>query len=654
MTTARSADRFVDRDEILRLHRGPWKRSGEWMMAFCPVPAHDDGAKHGGRGGQSLGLSDTGVLRCFAGCSFNQVMEVLRAPGGQPSPAHSDPVAIYTYIDVDGVAWEKGRFEGKGDKRFAWRRANTIGWLKGKSGVVLAKLPLLGADEVLATPDVPVIYVEGEEKKKALTRAGFLAVTAAGGSSQRDFGNALKVLHGRDLYLWPDNDNPGEKYTQHVAKMLQGIAAGVRVVCWRQAPASGDASDALQAGVDVQGLIDAAEPIKAANPSIEPLGHLNLVGPILLRIADVKREEVEWRWQHRIPKGKLTMIEGDPDTGKSFLTMALATAETTGAPLPGDSGYFEAMDVLILTAEDGLGDTVRPRLEDMGADLNRVVALTAVRDSDGVERFPNLKDDLLMVEEALSSGRFSMMIIDPINAYLGGIDGNRDTDIRSVLGPLAAIAERYRIAVIAVRHLTKGGRDKAIYRGLGGIGYTAAARSVLLVGKNRDDESERVVVCIKHNLAPDSPAIGFEINEGRFAWRGESSVSAGELLAPDLQPEERSVREEAAEFLLEALADGPRPQPEVTKEARALGISEKTLRRAKGDLGVVSTPRYEPGRRGAAGHDWKLSEVLGQKYLDGRVSTHGHLGHLNGPESEPTASHVGVGHVNSASDEEEF
>jgi len=159
-----------------------------------------------------------------------------------------------------------------------------------------------------------------------------------------------------------------------------------------------------------------------------------------------------------------------------------------------------------------------------------------------------------------------------------------------------------------------------------------------------------------HNLAPDSPAIGFEINEGRFAWRGESSVSAGEILAADLQPEERSAREEAAQFLLEALTDGSRPQPEVIKDARALGISEKTLRRAKGDLGVVSTPRYEPGRRGAAGHDWQLPEPVGagQEHLDGHVSTYGHLGHLNGPESEPTPFHVGVGHVNSASDEEQF
>ncbi len=429
-------------------------------------------------------------------------MDALRDGNPGMRRPSSEPVAVYTYTDAKEVAWEKARFERNGEKWFCWRRSGVDGWPKGKSGVLIESLNLLGANELDLNPDSPVIVVEGEEKRRALAEAGFLAVCAAGGSSQKKFGKALEILRGRIVYLWADNDDPGEKYMQTLAHQLGSVAAEVLMVRWNEAPPAGDAHDALRQGVDVQALLDAATPIYMVNSSTSEDGHLNQPGPVLVRLADVEREEVQWRWQHRIPTGKLTLVEGDPDTGKTFMTMALATAATRGTPLPGDYGRFDAFDVLILTAEDGLGDTIRPRLEDMGADLNRVHALTSIRDFDGTEHFPNLKEDLLMLESALAGGNFGMIIIDPINAYLGGVDGNRDTDIRSVLGPLAAIAERYNVAVVAVRHLTKGGRDKAIYRGLGGIGYTAAARSVLLVGKNPNHPTERVVVCIKHNLAP--------------------------------------------------------------------------------------------------------------------------------------------------------
>jgi hypothetical protein len=334
-------------------------------------------------------------------------------------------------------------------------------------------------------------------------------------------------------------------------------------------------------------------------------GHLN-VGLALVRASDVTPEEVRWRWKHRIPVGKLTIIEGDPGEGKSYLTLAIATAVTWGQPLPGDSGTFEPRDVLIFSAEDGKADTIVPRLIELGADLSRVFIVDGCIDADGEKRWPNLKDDLGYIEATLQQRNFGLAIVDPINAYLGETRANEDVAIRGVLGPLADLAERNKVTVIPLRHLTKGARDRAIYRGAGSIGYTAAARSVLLVGRDADTQ-QHVILCIKHNLAPESPAVAYEIDEaGCFSWTGEVDITADRILSPDPTSAERGSRDEAIEFLKEALADGPCLAVEVLNQARRLGIADRTLQRARQDLGVKAVPFYEQGKRGSAGWKWQL------------------------------------------------
>lgn len=319
-------------------------------------------------------------------------------------------------------------------------------------------------------------------------------------------------------------------------------------------------------------------------PAREPSA---LPGPVLIRLADVVREEVHWRWKDRLPLGRLTGLIGDPEVGKSWLSLAIATAVTTGAPLPGDTERWQPARVLLLTAEDGLADTVRPRLEDMSADLRNVTVLRAIREGNGQERHPDLVRDLPALESALAEGGYHLVIIDPLNAYLGTVlDTHRDAALRSVLGPLAGLAERYDVAIVFILHLTKGQRDRAIYRGQGNIAYVAAARVVHLIGVNPEEEEERVIACIKNNLAPKRPPIAFELKEGRFLWRGETSVTPAALLAPERREEERPAQEEAVDFLCAALADGPRPAQEVTKEAGQVGIKEATLRRARRLLGV--------------------------------------------------------------------
>jgi hypothetical protein len=330
------------------------------------------------------------------------------------------------------------------------------------------------------------------------------------------------------------------------------------------------------------------------------------IGLRLTRLADVEPEEVHWRWLHRIPEGKLTLLEGDPGEGKSFLTLAIATAVTLGNPLLGDSGAFEPRDVLIFSAEDGKADTIRPRLEALGADLERVWVVDGCIDGDGQKRWPNLKEDLPYIEDVLAIGNVGLVVIDPINAYLGDTDGNQDTKIRGILGPLAEMAEHHDTVILPIRHLAKSQRDKAIYRGLGSIGYVGAARSVLLAGRNPDDETERVLICIKHNLAPDSSAITYEIDaSGRFFWRGESSLTAKDILSTNHE-ESRTGTDDAKDFLLEVLADGPMPAKPITQQAESIGITKKALWLAKEALGAESKALRQPGKKGVQGWLWQL------------------------------------------------
>ncbi|MEI8230339.1 MAG: AAA family ATPase [Candidatus Peregrinibacteria bacterium] len=325
--------------------------------------------------------------------------------------------------------------------------------------------------------------------------------------------------------------------------------------------------------------------------------------PVVVCLNDVVREDVQWLWKDRLPQGKFTIMEGDPSAGKSWLSLAIASAVTTGAPFPMDDTRRVPANVLLLNAEDAPADTIRPRMEGMEANLKRVHILTAVQDGQGKERHFSLDKDLAAIEAVLLLGGFSLLVIDPINAYLGSsIDANSDPGIRSVLTPLSKMAEVHRVAVIGIRHLTKTSRTRTMYRGLGSIGYTGAARVVHLVGINPIDASERVMVCTKNNLAPFPPSIAYEVKDGRFLWKGESKVTADSLLSPDSTDGGNTALDEAKDFLREALSMQPRRAAEVEREAEDAGISERTLKRAKKDIG---THTYRTGGRDGCWM-WKL------------------------------------------------
>lgn len=333
----------------------------------------------------------------------------------------------------------------------------------------------------------------------------------------------------------------------------------------------------------------------------------------IVRLADVKTEKTKWLWKDRMPLGKISVLEGDPDLGKSVLTEDLAARVTTASAMPGetDCPLPGPAGVVILSAEDGLADTIRPRLEAAGANMSRVVCLTHILDPKG-ERPPTIAD-IVEIEEAIQRVEAKLLIIDPLMAFIPGSTNSRDDQtMRRLLAPLAALAERTGVAVVLLRHLTKARGKNPLYQGGGSIGIIGAARSALMVAMDPADPSgdRRIIASIKSNLSAAPPAIAYHLEEAsngsvQVVWDGETDATTDSLLAAGTGGEGRSALDEAGGFLLDTLAGGPQSVKDIIKEARSAGIAERTLKRAKAALGVGSVKVNVPG--GNAYWAWQLS-----------------------------------------------
>ena len=355
-------------------------------------------------------------------------------------------------------------------------------------------------------------------------------------------------------------------------------------------------------GTDQQELISYSKPPTTA------------VGARVRCMADVPPEEVEWLWGARIPRGKLSEIVGDPGVGKSTLTTEIVACVTTGRALPGDDRFDpspQPTNVLLLSAEDGAGDTIRPRLDRAKADVSRVHLFDGIgRPDGGVDPFdlrePSHRQYLAELIKDLDVG---LLVIDPLNAYLGGVDTHRDADVRGVLAPLAEIAESTGCAILVIRHLNKGSGGRAIYRAGGSIGFTAAVRSSMLVGQVDEESDERAIVVIKSNLAGFPPPVGFSLEDGRFMWTGTPNVVASDLLRPESDSDERTDRTETVAWLIDVLEAGPIPSDELFERANAeLSVSKATVKRAKRSLGdAVKASRESLGNTGAGRWIWELT-----------------------------------------------
>jgi hypothetical protein len=366
-------------------------------------------------------------------------------------------------------------------------------------------------------------------------------------------------------------------------------------------------------------------------------GHVE--GEYGVLLSEVEPERVQWQWGGRIVLGKLNLVDGDPGTGKSAMTTDLAARVTVGKPWP-DGAECKAGGVVILSAEDGIADTIRPRFDAAGGDASKAVALSTVPDAEGNERQIAIPDDLYVIEAAIERVGAELVIVDPLMAFLSGeVNSHRDQDVRRALAPLARLAERTGAAVVVIRHLNKATGGNALYRGGGSIGIVGAARSGLLVAKHPEDDGRRVLASIKNNLAAPAPSLVFgltstESGAVRLDWKGESSLDAEALLSAPTDHEERSALSEAQEFLRGILADGAQPSKDVENEGRDAGIEPRTLKRAKQKLGVISERQGGIGERGK--WYWRLPTGIlltkGTKPEDGPLS-----GATDRTDSEKTA-----------------
>lgn len=312
--------------------------------------------------------------------------------------------------------------------------------------------------------------------------------------------------------------------------------------------------------------------------------------------SEIEAEPIHWLWRGRIAAGKLTVIDGDPGTGKSTLTIDFAARVSTGRAFP-DGAACSLGKAILVTAEDGPADTIKPRLEAAEADLNRVVVLSpSLAGSDGV--VVELPKDLAILEENVSRVNATLIVLDPFSAFLSGdVDGYKDQEIRKIMTMLATMAERCQCAVVLIRHLGKGDKSNALYRGLGSVGVIAAARAGFLVAHDptdTSDRSRRVFCATKSNLAPMAPALAFTLaadpqrQVARVEWCAEPvSITADELLGGVDGRQERGLGDAVA-LLTEQLKDGPKPSMVVEQAADEGGISQRTLQRARSSMRIRS------------------------------------------------------------------
>ena len=311
--------------------------------------------------------------------------------------------------------------------------------------------------------------------------------------------------------------------------------------------------------------------------------------PILRRLDTITPEPVSWVWPGRFARGKLGLIVGDPGEGKSQVMVDALARITRGLPWP-DGASAPAGHVILLAAEDGLADTVRPRFDLQGGDPARVTVLEGVR-VDGQECPFTLERDLPALEAAIRETHAVALAVDPISGYLGTRDSYKDSEIRGLLTPLAALAEQYGVAVVAILHLTKNAQRRLLLRAQGSIAFVAQARTVLAIGTDPDVPGRRLFVPIKNNLGCFPPALGFRLGDDGLRWEpGAVEGSAEQLLAVD-EPgsrTERKEREAAITFLRDTLSAGMMTSKELQADAEANGIARRTLWRAKTDLSVVT------------------------------------------------------------------
>jgi putative DNA primase/helicase len=548
--------------------------------------------------------------------------------GGDDGPVRNDDeLRRHVYCrDKSPVRIKIKRAGGGFVQWYRVRDGNTLGW-QAKKPEDYRDVPYIGAvdpfDPELVSDSI--YWPEGEKDCDTLGKINIPALTF-GGVGDGLPNTAAGYLSGRHFVILSDNDEQGRDHAEKKAALAHSAgAASIRIVHFPELPPHGDVSDFIAGGDTADELeqrADAAPNWCPAESSDGPLplqeGSRRQEELGVVKLSDVKPERTEWLWSPRIAAGKLTLFAGDPGLGKSQATIDIAARITTGASWP-DGGYAPIGNVIVLSAEDAVADTLRPRFEAAGANLDRVQVVTAVTSREGGRRTFTLQSDLsLLAARVRAFGDVKLVTVDPVTSYCGKVDGNSTTDIRGVLAPLSEFAEHHRLAVIAVSHPPKSAANgKALYAVTGSLAWIAAARTAFTIIEDADDRDRRLFLNSKNNLAPLAPGIGYRLVQRLVAGNCVAShvewdnlpvtVNADQALAATAGgTADPSSTEEAVEFFRGLLACGEVPVDDIEAEARAAGLlgagqrigHNKALRRGRERLGVISRREgFGPGAK---------------------------------------------------------
>jgi len=432
-----------------------------------------------------------------------------------------------------------------------------------------------GTDKQLLVFEAPIDLLSFIELfPKNWQQHNYLSLGGVSGKALRQFLSERPDVER--VFLCLDADKAGEDACKRLAALLPDTVSATRIQ-----PSMKDWNEVLVHRAEIPNRnyfksIVLKEPSKPETVKI-------------IRMSDVELTPVEWLWKPHLPFGKLSVLQGNPGEGKTYFAMHLAAACTSGKLLP-NMERMEPFNVIYQTAEDGLGDTVKPRLIEAGADLDRVLVI----DDSDVQL--TLSDE--RIEKAIIENNARLVIIDPIQAYLGAdVDMNRANEVRPIFMRLGQVAQRTGCAILLIGHLNKAAGMQSLQRGLGSIDIAAAVRSVMFIGKLKHDPTMRILTHEKSSLAPPGVSLAFSLgDEGGFRWVGEYDITADEMLS-GIEPQRETKTQQAKDLICTLLAGGKQVLSEdIDKAALERGIPGRTVRDAKRELGDALKSKIVEGR----------------------------------------------------------
>ena len=602
----------VDLEKFLRAQGETLVRSGKeyrWK-------AHDSLTVCGNkwfRHSQSKGGFPVDFVMEFYGKSFPEAVQVLTGEPGEaqpetdpaPSPAFRLPLRNVTNANIlnyltqerklspslvnffiaagdiyEDAAHHNVVFVGRdadGHPRYASSRGINEKFRQDAAGAEKAfGFAHRGTDKQLLVFEAPIDLLSFIELfPKNWQQHNYLSLGGVSGKALRQFLSERPDVER--VFLCLDSDKAGEDACKRLAALLPDTVSVTRIQ-----PCMKDWNDVLVHRAEIPNRnyfksIVLKEPSKPETVKI-------------IRMSDVELTPVDWLWKPYLPFGKLSVLQGNPGEGKTYFAMQLAAVCTNGKLLP-NMERMEPFNVIYQTAEDGLGDTVKPRLIEAGADLDRVLVI----DDSDVQL--TLSDE--RIEKAIIENNARLVIIDPIQAYLGAdVDMNRANEVRPIFMRLGQVAQRTGCAILLIGHLNKAAGMQSLQRGLGSIDIAAAVRSVMFIGKLKHDPTMRILTHEKSSLAPPGASLAFSLgDEGGFRWVGEYDITADEMLS-GIEPQRETKTQQAKDLICALLAGGKQVLSEdIDKAALERGIPGRTVRDAKRELGDALKSKIVEGRK---------------------------------------------------------